>query len=59
MRSVFLLVLSTVVTVSSASAQILLQRKANFDGEPPTAILLVTALVALPFVLRKRRSQEL
>jgi hypothetical protein len=59
MRFVLLLVSTTLMAASSASAQILLERKASYDGEPPAVFLLLTAMVALPFVLRKRRAQEL
>jgi len=59
MRFALLLLSTTFMAASSASAEILLQRKASYDGEPPAVFLLFTAMVALPFVLRKRRSEEL
>ena len=59
MRFALLLVLTTVMAACSASAQIVLQRKASYDGEPPAVVLLLTGMAALPFVLRKRRSLEL
>jgi len=59
MRFALLLVSTTLMAASSAGAQVLLERKANYDGEPPAVFLLLTAMMALPFVLRKRRAQEL
>ena len=55
MRFALMLVTTTVMAASSASAQILLERKASYPGEPPAVYLLLTGMLALPLVLRKRR----